>query len=146
MTQEQAKTVSEIREDAFSRASNSKSIRNWTAVIDGFMQKGIQEDQIKPAGMFGDDEANVFTFHAWKHKGRRVIKRPEYLEEGEKWGVPLVTYINSKRKEIDPRTGEEVETGGKVSKKVYVFHITQTVPLEYETREREKEHAASMPF
>jgi len=146
MTQELKLSTQEMRQEALDRAHNSQSSRNWMAAIDGFKAKGIPEDEIKPTGMFAANEANVFTFHAWKAKGRRVVKRPDYLQDGEKWVVPLITYIDGKRSEVDPTTGEETETRGSISKTVYVFHVTQTVPLDYPNKEQDKIKASANDF
>jgi antirestriction protein ArdC len=75
----------------------------------GGQVKGIPETEIKP-------RENVFTFEAWKALGR-VVRRGEH-------GVKVVTFIETKSKEIDQDTGER-----KVIRRPWtttVFHISQT--------------------
>ena len=87
--------------EALSRATNSLSILNYPAIYEGFAEKGISD--VIP-------RENVFTYNAWRAKGRQVRK-------GEH-GVKVVTWITSKDKE----TGKE----SKYPKKTTVFHISQT--------------------
>jgi antirestriction protein ArdC len=61
----------------------------------------------------------VFTFEAWKALGR-VVRRGEH-------GVKVVTFIETKSKEVDQDTGEP-----KMIRRPWtttVFHISQTEPL-----------------
>jgi hypothetical protein len=75
---------------------------NYLPIFEGFMEKGIPSDDIKP-------RENVFTFNAWKALNR-VVKR------GEK-GVKITTFIP------DP------EKGKTYPKTTTVFHISQTEEL-----------------
>jgi antirestriction protein ArdC len=61
------------------------------AIFQGFAAKGIPEAEIKP-------RENVFTYQAWRALGRQV-RRGEH-------SVKVVTFIDSKSKEIDQDTGE----------------------------------------
>ena len=82
---------------------------NYPAIFHGFIAKGIPESDIKP-------RENVFTFEAWKALGR-------YVRKGEH-GVKVVTFIESKSKEVDQDTGE-----AKAIRRLWtttVFHISQT--------------------
>ncbi len=91
--------------DALFRAENSNSISNYPAIFEGFEEKGITDIQPR---------VNVFTYHAWKAKGRQVRK-------GEH-GVRVVTWI----KGTDKKTGKE-----KIyPKRTTVFHISQTDPIQ----------------
>jgi antirestriction protein ArdC len=61
----------------------------------------------------------VFTFEAWKALGR-VVRRGEH-------GVKVVTFIETKGKEVDQDTGER-----KIIRRPWtttVFHISQTEPI-----------------
>ena len=97
--------------EALFRAENSNSTSNYPAIYEGFEAKGISDIQPR---------VNVFTYHAWKAKGRQVRK-------GEH-GVKVVTWITCKSKKIDRDTGEP-ETY-KRAKSATVFHISQTDPIQ----------------
>ena len=90
-----------IQSEALYRAQSSLSTSNYPAIFAGFEDKGISDIQPR---------VNVFTYQAWRAKGRQVRK-------GEH-GVKVVTWITSKDKE----TGKE----SKYPKKTTVFHISQT--------------------
>ncbi len=92
-----------IQSEALFRAENNLSTSNYPAIYAGFEEKGISDIQPR---------VNVFTYHAWRAKGRQVRK-------GEH-GVKVVTWITSNDKE----TGKE----SKFPKKTTVFHISQTDP------------------
>ncbi len=95
--------------EALSRAETNQSLLNYPAIYGGFIDKGIAESDIIP-------RVNVFTYNAWKAKGRQVLK-------GEH-GVKVVTWIDCKSKDIDPDTGEPKQY--KRAKSATVFHISQT--------------------
>ena len=81
----------EARREALMRAVSGQTMSNYPAIFQGFIAKGIPESEIKP-------RENVFTFEAWKALGR-------YVRKGEH-GVKVVTFIETKSKEIDRDTGE----------------------------------------
>lgn len=95
-------TVQEIREAALTRAVQGKSTMNYVPIFLGFMEKGIPQHEIVP-------RENVFTFHAWKAKGR-CVKKGEH-------GVKVVTWIDLPEEER------------KVCKTTTVFHVSQTEPM-----------------
>ena len=99
--------TAEQQSEALSRATNGDSYLNYPAIIDGFVAKGITD--VEP-------RVNVFTYNAWKAKGRQVLK-------GEH-GVKVVTWIDCKSKDIDPDTGEPKRY--KRAKSATVFHVSQT--------------------
>ena len=68
------------------------------------MSRGIPEDQIHP-------RVNVFTYDAWKAKGRQVRR-------GEK-GVSIVSWITMSSKNDKDKTFKR-------PRKTSVFHISQT--------------------
>ena len=106
---ESAEFVSQSSVHSLRRAVYGQSFSNFPAIFSGFAAKGIPESEIKP-------RENVFTFEAWKALGR-------YVRKGEH-GVKIVTFIESKSKEIDPDKGER-----KVIRRPWtttVFHISQT--------------------
>ncbi len=115
-------TKQEIAIQALNRAENNESVSNYDAIYEGFKAIGIAEDDIEP-------RVNVFTFNAWKAKGR-------FVKKGEK-GVRIITYIQVDKKE---ENSEEIK---KVLKKrqTTVFHISQTIPLNEPT---EAENKASL--
>ena len=90
-----------IQSEALSRATNNLSMLNYPAIYEGFEAKGVTDIQPR---------VNIFTYHAWKAKGRQVRK-------GEH-GVKVVTWI----KGTDKKTGKEKT----YPKRTTVFHISQT--------------------
>jgi hypothetical protein len=104
--------IPQARLESLKRAVSGQSFSNFPAIFQGFAAKGIPESEIKP-------RENVFTFEAWRALGR-VVRRGEH-------GVKVVTFIESKGKEIDQGTGER-----KLIRRPWtttVFHISQTEPL-----------------
>ncbi len=100
-----------LQSEALSRATNNLSMLNYPAIYEGFEAKGISDIQPR---------VNVFTYNAWKAKGRQVRKGAH--------GVKVVTWITCKSKKIDRDTGEP-ETY-KRAKSATVFHISQTDPVQ----------------
>ncbi len=96
-----------IQFEALSRARSSQSISNYTAILRGFIAKGIPESEISP-------RENVFTFNAWKALGR-VVRKGEH-------GVRILTFITTK----DKRTGQESRRPWSTT----VFHVSQTEPTD----------------
>ena len=103
-------TSQEMRQEALSRAAGGQSLTNYPAIIMGFMDRGIPEEQIEP-------RVNVFTFQAWRALGRHV-RRGEH-------GVRVVTWVPIAAK-IDEATGETVRPAGRRPKTAVVFHVSQT--------------------
>jgi hypothetical protein len=106
-------SISQSRLESLKRAVSGQSLSNLPAIFAGFAAKGIPEAEIKP-------RENVFTFQAWKALGR-VVRRGEH-------GVKIMTFIESKSREIDQDTGD-----AKLVRRPWtttVFHISQTDPLE----------------
>lgn len=104
--------IPQSRLESLKRAVSGQSFSNFPAIFQGFAAKGIPEAEIKP-------RENVFTFDAWKALGR-VVRRGEH-------GVKVVTFIESKSREVDQDTGEP-----KITRRPWtttVFHISQTEPL-----------------
>ena len=99
----------DVRREALTRAVSGQAMSNYPAIFQGFMARGIPESEIHP-------RENVFTFEAWKALGR-------YVRKGEH-GVKVVTFIETKSKELDQDTGE-----AKIIRRPWtttVFHISQT--------------------
>jgi hypothetical protein len=94
---------------AMRRTLSGGSLANLEAIYTGFIEKGIDEDDIEP-------RVNVLTFAAWQALGR-VVKKGEH-------GVKVTTWINAKGKEAD----EESESF-RFPRKTTVFHISQTKEL-----------------
>lgn len=105
MTQEQ------IAQEALARATQGNALTNLPAIFSGFMEKGIPQHDIEP-------RINVLTFHAWKAKGRHVLKGQH--------GVKVLTWISGSKEIEDPDTGEMKEKTWKRPKTAVVFHISQT--------------------
>lgn len=98
--------MSNIQQEALSRAVSSASVMNYGAIFSEFAAKGIEDIQPR---------INVFTFHAWKALGRQVRK-------GEH-GVKVCTWVSMSKKDAD--TGE-VTPIGKKPRTTTVFHVSQT--------------------
>lgn len=100
-----------VDQQALANATRSESLTNYPAIFEGFVEKGIPEDEIEP-------RVNVFTYHAWRALGRQVRK-------GEH-GVKVTTWVSMSKK--DAETGE---AGGsfKRPKVTTVFHVSQTDPI-----------------
>jgi hypothetical protein len=113
-----------MQAEALDRATNGQSLTNYPAIYEGFMAKGIAEAEILP-------RENVFTFNAWKAKGRSVKK-------GEH-GVKVVTFVECSGRDRDPASGEEKAVTFRRPHTTTVFHISQTEP----TAEREARRASS---
>ena len=99
----------DVKREALMRAVSGHTMSNYPAIFQGFMARGIPESEIHP-------RENVFTFEAWKALGR-------YVRKGEH-GVKVVTFIETRSKELDQDTGE-----AKIIRRPWtttVFHISQT--------------------
>lgn len=81
----------DVRREALMRAVSGQTMSNYPTIFQGFMARGIPESEIHP-------RETVFTFEAWKALGR-------YVRKGEH-GVKVVTFIETKSKEVDRDTGE----------------------------------------
>lgn len=103
-------TKQEIQDRALSNAVGRQSTMNYAAIFEGFMEKGIPEDQINP-------RENVFTFNAWKALGRSVKK-------GEH-GVKVITFVPCEGKD-KAADGAEVKTSYRRPWTTTVFHVSQT--------------------
>ena len=103
--------VNDKQAEALSRAITGQSWSNYPAIIQGFMARGIPEEQIQP-------RENVFTYQAWRALGRQVRK-------GEH-GVKVITYVQRDKKTEDPETKEVKVESYSIPRMVSVFHISQT--------------------
>ena len=115
-----------IQTEALRNAVTRCSTMNYETIFEGFIEMGIDPDDIRP-------RENVFTFNAWKALGR-VVRKGEH-------GVRCVTFIERKSGDAEgaadaPSTmeaaiAEQSEQGSKrlFSRPVTVFHVSQTDPL-----------------
>ena len=103
-----------IQTEALSRAQAGQSFTNYPAIIRGFTDRGIPENDILP-------RENVFTFHAWKALGR-VVKKGEH-------GVKVCTYVPMTKKTTGDDGTETVEQIGSKPRTAFVFHVSQTKAL-----------------
>lgn len=123
-------TKTEMQAEALDRATTGQALTNYLAIYSGFMAKGIAESDISP-------RVNIFTFNAWKAKGRSVKK-------GEH-GVKVVTFIQCDGQEVrDPSTGETRRDSFRRPHTTTVFHISQT-ELTASRAERDAAHCRSLP-
>jgi len=99
------------QQQALTRAQSGQSLANYPAIFEGFMAKGIPEDDIRP-------RENVFTFNAWKALGRSVKK-------GEH-GVKVLTWVTATGKRVEATEGEAQAAGYRFPKTTTVFHVSQT--------------------
>ncbi len=103
---------SPMRAEALSRAQSGESWANFPAIFEGFAEKGIPEDEIRP-------RENVLTYQAWRALGRHV-KRGEH-------GVRVVTWVEIAETR-NPDTGEVTREAGRRPWSAVVFHVSQTEP------------------
>jgi len=103
----------EIQHEALTRAVTGQSLSNYPAIFEGFLAKGISEEEIKP-------RENVFSYQAWKALGRHV-KRGEH-------GIKVATVRDFRKTVLDAETGEEKEEVYSVPWTATVFHVSQTEP------------------
>ena len=106
-------TSAQMAQEALERATTGQSMSNYPAIYQGFMERGIPENAILP-------RENVFTYHAWRARGRQV-------ERGQH-GVKVVTWITVTEK-TDKATGEVVKKAGRICRSTTVFHVSQTAPV-----------------
>jgi len=99
---------------ALDKAISGQSFSNYPAIIQGFIDKGIPEDQIMP-------RENVFTYKAWKAL-KRQVRRGEH-------GVRVCTYIELPEKRND-KTGEVTDKARSMPRMTTVFHVSQTDPVQ----------------
>jgi hypothetical protein len=105
-----------MAEQALARAQGGQSWLNFQQIVEGFMAHGIAAEEIEP-------RVNVFTFWAWKAKGRKVRK-------GEH-GVKILTFVPMQHsEEREANNGETVTTVHTRSRPrtTTVFHVSQTEP------------------
>lgn len=100
-----------LEQEALANAIRGQSLMNFGAIFEGFMEKGVLADDIKP-------RENVFTFNAWKALGRSVKK-------GEH-GVRVCTFVPTSK--IDKETGEV--SGSRMPRQTTVFHVSQTEEIQ----------------
>ena len=105
-------TREEMQADALARAEQGESLSNYAAIFEGMAERGIDLDDVLP-------RENVFTFNAWRAKGRQVMA-------GKGQGVAVVTWIPRRGKEGESADGKS--TGGAYPKTSYVWHVSQTAP------------------
>jgi len=101
--------MNQTQSESLDRAVTGQSMANYPAIIMGFSAKGIPEGDIIP-------RENVFTFQAWRAKGRSVRK-------GEH-GIKIVTYIPIPEK--TDSDGKVTRVAGRRPKSTTVFHVSQT--------------------
>ena len=107
-------TNKELQQASLRRATTSLSEANYDAIIEGFVELGIDEEEILP-------RENIFTYNAWLALGRQV-KRGEH-------GVRITTFIPVKNSVFKSLTGED-GIGALRPKITTVFHISQTDKME----------------
>ena len=93
-----------VQHEALTRAVSGQSFSNYQPIFEGFMRKGIPEQDIKP-------RENVFTYNAWRALGRQVRK-------GEH-GVKCLTFIECQDKDNPEKTYRRPWS-------TTVFHVSQT--------------------
>ncbi len=102
-----------IESQALKNATENDSEANYETIFEGFLEKGIEFEDIIP-------RENVFTYNAWRAMGRQVRR-------GET-GVKCVTYVTAKPSKAKADAGKVDEEGKpfKFERTVSVFHISQT--------------------
>ena len=97
-----------IQEAALRRAEDNSSVANEVSVIEQFVDRGLDADDVLP-------RVNVLTYNAWRAKGRQVRR-------GER-GVRITTWIPVERKTPSGKVKDGVRP-----KSASVFHVSQTDP------------------
>jgi antirestriction protein ArdC len=103
-----------MKYEALNRAVTGQSVMNYSAIYQGFMARGIPENEIIP-------RQNVLTFWAWQAAGRRVRK-------GEH-GVKATTFVEMSKKPAAGAGADPDARSFRVPRSVTVFHISQTDPI-----------------
>lgn len=101
----------QLESEALLNAVRGESAMNYDAIFNGFSEKGIAADDIKP-------RENVFTFNAWKALGR-CVKKGEH-------GIKVCTFTPASK--TNAETGEI--TGFRMPRQTTVFHVSQTESLD----------------
>lgn len=99
---------------ALNNALNERSSANYPAILEGFSEKGIPVDEIRP-------RENVFTYNAWLAMGRQVRR-------GER-GVRIVTWVDAKGRQSEGDGAATERQGFRFARNTTVFHVTQTDPI-----------------
>lgn len=107
-------TRTEMAKQALQNALNERSLANYPAILEGFVEKGIALEDIRP-------RENVFTYNAWQALGRQV-RRGEH-------GVKVLTWVDAKGKQVQDGTDGNDQPGYRFSRTTTVFHISQTDPV-----------------
>ena len=102
-------------QEALDRIQQNPSEANYAAVIAGFAERGILAEDIIP-------KENVFTFNAWKAKGRRVKKGEHSLK--------ILTWVPIKSKGTEAEEGKEGKEGKLRPSRCALFHISQTQAID----------------
>jgi hypothetical protein len=101
---------------ALNRAVSGQSLANYGLIFDGFMAQGIGEDEIEP-------RVNVFTWGAWKAKGRQPRRdERENFVTVQTWRP---VFGDVEQRDGSTRKGKT----GMVPTTAKVFHVTQTEPM-----------------
>ena len=92
-----ATKAAQTEAEALSRAQSGQSLTNFPTILEGFMARGIAEAEILP-------RVNVFTYRAWKAKGRQVRNIPfqnpdsiPYLKNQKQVSNPVAYRYNPHR-------------------------------------------------
>lgn len=108
-----------MEQEALARAEGHTALTNYPAIVTGFMEKGIPAGEIEP-------RVNVFTYHAWRAKGRQV-RRGEH-------GVKVITFVEIRERDPsqegeDRPEGPQRRPGSLRAWTATVFHVSQTDPI-----------------
>lgn len=100
----------QVYADALGRAVNGQSLRNYAAIFEGCDERGIPEGEVQP-------RENVFTYNAWRGKGRQVSR-------GQK-GIRISVWVPGASGNEDR---PEDYGGGRDGywRTAHVFHVSQT--------------------
>ena len=103
--------LSERRTEALGRATTGTAWTNYPAIIQGFADRGIPVDEIRP-------RENVFTFESW-----RALNR--FVRKGEH-GIRIITWIEGSKERANQETGELETVAYRFPRSTVVFHVSQT--------------------
>lgn len=101
-------------QDSLARAENGMVNENYRIIIEELVARGVPEADITP-------RVNVLTYNAWQAKGRQVRRGEKSVR------ISVVGYRG-------PSKTEEGDEGTYFRKTAFVFHISQTDPINDEEK------------
>jgi hypothetical protein len=138
-TAERAEAARLLRErlEKFDRELDPEQESEILARFMGYSARNAKLIAMQAADL-GITATDVAGFHAWRQRGRKVLKRPDHVPEGG-WGLKILAPAGSRRTHNsdpggDGKVAVEGDGGGGEDKVFFhtatVFDIAQTEPAE----------------